>query len=76
MKKMMKLSIAGVMLLGLLTVGNVNEAQAAGPFGNYEGCVIGCLSQYDNWTWSLSACSADCYIALLQDTVKAFVPFM
>jgi len=75
MKKMMKLSVAGVMLLGLLTVGSVNEAQA-GPFSNYEGCVIGCLSQYDNWTWSLSACSADCYIALLQDTAKSFVPFM
>ena len=74
MKKMMKIGITGVMLLGLLTVGNINEAQA-GPFSNYQGCVMGCLNESANWTWSLSACSADCYIDLIKDTVNEFNPF-
>ena len=35
MKQIGKLSLGGVLLLGLLTLGNVTEVQA-GPFSNYH----------------------------------------
>jgi hypothetical protein len=75
MKQIGKLSLGGVLLFGLLTLGNVTEVQA-GPFSNYHECVKGCLNQYENWTWSLSACSADCYIDLIKDILNVFNPFM
>lgn len=73
MKPIKKIFASLALAVMLLPTILVTPVQAEGPFESYLTCAEGCMKRYSPWTLRLSACAADCYVAIGTNTVKTLV---
>jgi hypothetical protein len=80
MKYYKNLIVAGALVFGL--TGNVWAGEPSssiqesdrGPLETYVLCVGNCVDRTPQWSFERSVCAADCYILLLANMVKVFIP--
>lgn len=78
MKTLKKIAFAGTLALAVVTIGQVDTADASKvekPFEKYGDCVDVCVSKYAAWSFRRSLCGADCYLDLLEDVGSRINPF-
>jgi hypothetical protein len=79
MKTLKRIALAGTLALAVVTIGQVNTANASKvdkPFESYGDCIDVCVAKYGAWTLRRSLCGADCYLDLLEDVGRRVLPFV